>query len=163
MILSGLIAGLGGGLLRLAPEVLKLVDRGGERKHELAMLDKTFALDKLHAEQGLALARVEADRAANVGDIDLMKLAIEAQGRPTGIGWVDAINSLIRPFLTLYWCVFFYSAVKWAQFAELKAQGLVTAQAILGMWGPDEASIVFAMIGFWFADRAIRGGHSVLK
>lgn len=163
MILTGLISVLGGGLLRQVPEVLKFFDRKGERGHELAMLDKTYALDKLHAEQGMALAQLQAATAQASGETDLWKAALEAQGRPSGIAWIDGFSALIRPLLTLYWCVVLYSIVKAAQFLAFKAAGLTTVTTILAMWTPADMELVMSMIGFWFADRAIRGGHSAIK
>lgn len=163
MILSGLISMLGGGLLRQVPELLKFFDKKGERDHELKMLDKQFALDKLHAEQGLQLAQVQAASARDTGETEIWKAALEAQGRPTGIAWIDGLTSFVRPFLTLYWCVFLYSAVKVAQFVVMTRGGLDTAATILAMWSPADMELVMSMIGFWFADRSIAKGHSVTK
>jgi hypothetical protein len=163
VILTGLISVLGGGLLRQVPEVLKFFDRKGERSHELAMLDKTYALDKLHAEQGLQLAQLQASAAHDAGETDLMRVALEAQGRPSGVAWIDGLSAFVRPFLTLYWCVGLYSAVILARWTMLHHAGLSPAQALLSLWGVSEQEIVFAMIGFWFADRAIRQGHTTVK
>ena len=46
-MIETLLGGLMGGLFRLAPEVLKWLDRKGERGHELAMQDKALEFEKL--------------------------------------------------------------------------------------------------------------------
>ena len=43
-MIETLLGGLLGGAFRLAPEVLKWLDRKGERSHELAMQDKACLL-----------------------------------------------------------------------------------------------------------------------
>ena len=48
-----LFGGLLGGLFRLAPEVLKWLDKKDERSHELSMLDKEMAFAQIKAEQAM--------------------------------------------------------------------------------------------------------------
>jgi len=48
-MIETLLGGLLGGAFRLAPEVLKWLDRKGERGHELAMQDKVLEFEKLPA------------------------------------------------------------------------------------------------------------------
>lgn len=163
MILGALLSFLSGGVLRYVPDVLKLLDKGGERKHELAMQDKAYASDKLHAESGLAIAQAQAASAHDTGDAEILRAALEAQGRPSGVPWIDGLSAFIRPFLTLYWCVFLYSAVKVAQFIIMVRSGMDTPSIILALWSPGDMELVVSMIGFWFADRGLRSGHSALK
>ena len=53
-MIETLLGGLLGGLFRLAPEVLKWIDRAGERRHELAMQDKALEFEKLRGAQRMA-------------------------------------------------------------------------------------------------------------
>ncbi|GGH55394.1 hypothetical protein GCM10010975_12910 [Comamonas phosphati] len=46
-MIETLLGGLLGGAFRLAPELLKWLDRQGERGHELAMQDKALEFEKL--------------------------------------------------------------------------------------------------------------------
>ena len=48
-MIETLLGGLLGAAFRLAPEVLKWLDRKGERGHELAMQDKALEFEKLPA------------------------------------------------------------------------------------------------------------------
>jgi hypothetical protein len=50
-MIETLLGGLLGGAFRLAPEVLKWLDRRGERGHELAMQDKALEFEKLRGAQ----------------------------------------------------------------------------------------------------------------
>ena len=43
---GGIFGSLLGGIFRLAPEVLKFMDKGNERKHELAMFERQCELEK---------------------------------------------------------------------------------------------------------------------
>jgi len=46
-MIETLLGGLLGGAFRLAPEILKRLDRKGERGHELAMQDKALEFEKV--------------------------------------------------------------------------------------------------------------------
>ena len=61
-MIETLLGGLLGGAFRLAHEVLKWLDRKGERDHELAMQDKAIEFEKLrgHAIRGGVCAAVAA-------------------------------------------------------------------------------------------------------
>lgn len=51
-MIETLLGGLLGGAFRLAPEILKWLDRKGERGHELAMQDKALEFEKLRGRSG---------------------------------------------------------------------------------------------------------------
>ena len=53
-MIETLLGGLLGGVFRLAPEILKWMDRNGERGHELAMQDKALEFEKLRGAQRMA-------------------------------------------------------------------------------------------------------------
>ena len=53
-MIETLLGGLLGGAFRLAPEILKWLDRNGERAHELAMQDKALEFEKLRGAQRMA-------------------------------------------------------------------------------------------------------------
>ena len=65
-MIETLLGGLLGGAFRLAPEILKGLDRQGERGHELAMQDKALEL----AEDKEAIEKFgSSDSGASLGDI----------------------------------------------------------------------------------------------
>lgn len=157
-MIETLMGTLFGGLFRLAPEILKWMDRKDERKHELAMFDKNLEADNLKATAGQKLAETEANKILGVADLQAMVAAINAQSQKTGIPFVDAINSLMRPLITFWWVIVLYTGAMIAQFWMIYEQEGKAAEAMLGIWGKDEKAISGSIIGFWFVDRSLKYG-----
>lgn len=147
-----LLGGAVGGLLRLAPEILKIKDRQYERQHELAMIDKNIEADKLKGQLQLA----QTKEVTSQGETNALVEAVKAQATLTGIKWVDAINSLMRPLITFWWVIVLYTGVLYVQWAVLKNGGVDPFVAITQVWGSFERGIVASIVGFWFVDRVIR-------
>ena len=80
-MIETLLGGLLGGAFRLAPEVLKWLDRKGERSHELAMQDKALEFEKLRGAQRMSEIGASADAAWNVGAIEALRESVAAQGQ----------------------------------------------------------------------------------
>ena len=157
MILETVIGGLTGGLFRLAPEVLKFFDRKNERSHELAMLDLSIKADSLKKD----IATIEAQGAIGVKEIDAIIEATKAQGQRTGIKWVDAINSLIRPLITLQWVVLLWPGLIIASFfASYEAMGALEAFKVV--FGIEEKIMASSIVSFWFVDRSLRKNGKTL-
>lgn len=106
-MIETLLGGLLGGAFRLAPEILKWLDRKGERGHELAMQDKALEFEKLRGAQRMAEIGAAAEAAWNVGAIEALREAVTAQGRPSGVTWIDALSASVRPVIT-YWFMGLY-------------------------------------------------------
>ena len=153
-----LLGTLFGGLFRMAPEILKWMDRKDERKHELSMFDKQLEADRLRGDQALAQIQVQADATIGTAEIQAIIAATKAQATKTGIRWVDAINSLMRPLITFWWVVVLYTAALAAQFFFLIDSGETTAQAVIALWGVEEKALVASIVSFWFVDRSLRKG-----
>ena len=66
-MIETLLGGLLGGAFRLAPEILKWLDRKGERGHELAMQDKALEFEKRRGAQRMAEIGAGADATWNTG------------------------------------------------------------------------------------------------
>jgi hypothetical protein len=104
---EAVIGALGGGLLRLAPEVLSFFDRQRDRDHELAM--QTITLQAHAANPSLAKA------GAVGGDLPPTAMStlidsIRDQYRATGTK-IDWISILVRP-ATTYSVVALYLGMK---------------------------------------------------
>ena len=155
-----LLGTLFGGLFRMAPEILKWMDRKDERKHELSMFDKQLEADRLRDDQALAQIQVQADASIGTAEIQAIIAATKAQATKTGIRWVDALNSLMRPLITFWWVVVLYTAALAAQFFFLIDSGAQVTQAILALWGNDEKALVASIVSFWFVDRSLRRGFA---
>lgn len=141
-MIETLLGGLFGGLARLAPEVLKAFDKKNERAHELALQDKALEFEKLRGAQKMAEVQAGADAAWNTGAISALKEAISAQGKLTGVKWVDALSSSVRPVIT-YAFFFLYASLK---VVEVKTTGNVS-------WNSEDQTIFSSIISFWFLNR----------
>ena len=151
-MIETLLGGLLGGAFRLAPEILKWVDRKGERGHELAMQDKALEFEKLRGAQRMAEIGTSADAAWNTGAIEALKEAVAAQGRPTGVRWVDALSASVRPVIT-YWFMGLYCTSKAAAFAAAVTAGATWGVAILNAWTEGDQALWAGVLNFWFLGR----------
>lgn len=161
MLAETVLGGVIGGLLRLAPEVMKAWDRRNERKHELAMQDKALAFEELRGAQRMEEMRHEGQQVLDSGGLQALIAAIKGQGQPTGVGWADAISATVRPILTYWWCVVLVTAAMVCQYILYLDAGLSGPEAVVRLWGPEEKTIVAGMINFWFLDRVIRKNTGV--
>lgn len=156
---------LGGGLgavLRLAPEIIKLVDRGNERKHELALLDKNTAAEAARAKAGLAEHQLAADSAQMTAGIAALQEAIKGQAQLTGIKFVDGMNATVRPVLT-YGIALPYVFGKMLAFTALIYNGIanvglqltpaIVQTALSATYTSADMAILAGVLNFWFLGR----------
>lgn len=155
-MLETLIGTVVGGAFRLAPEILKWIDRKDERKHEATMFDKNLAADKLKAESGQALATIEANKAISLQEIQAIIEATKAQGQKSGIKWVDGLNSLIRPLLALQWLILLWPGIIVAGFMISVQHGTPALEALAAFFGQDEKAMAASIASFWLVDRSLR-------
>ena len=99
---SGLLGSIFGGLFRLAPEVLKWLDRKNERQHELSMFQQQCQLEAQRGSQKLQEIGAQRDMAVDVATMDAFKAAIESQTdmAKAAPGWVAALSASVRPVVT---------------------------------------------------------------
>ena len=157
MILETVLGGLVGGAARLAPEVLKFMDRKNERKHELALLDKNTAAEAARAAAGLKEKELSADSAQMVGAIEALKEALKGQFQVTGSKIVDFLNFSVRPVLT-YLIVGPYALGKFAVFIALLWTGhaldaSAVQTALAATYTAADMAIVSGIINFFFLGR----------
>ena len=151
-MIETLLGGLLGGAFRLAPEILKWLDRKGERGHELAMQDKALEFEKLRGAQRMGEIGAAADGAWNTGAIEALKEAVAAQGQRSGIVWADALSASVRPVIT-YWFMALYCAAKTATFAAGASAGAAWGDAILHAWTDADQALWAGVLNFWFLGR----------
>ena len=155
-MIETLLGTLFGGIFRMAPEVLKWLDRKDERKHELSMFDKQLEADKLKGDQALAQINAQADASIGAAEIQAIIEATKAQGVQTGIKWVDAFNAIIRPLLALQWLIVLWPAVVIAGFALAVQTGADPLVALKAAFGVDEKAMAASVASFWLVDRSLR-------
>lgn len=149
-MLETLLGGVFGGLLRLAPEAMKLWDRKAEREHELKMQGLQLEFYKTRAEAALR----EGEQQLQVREFEAIESALEGQTKMAqASGWVvAAINALVRP-TTTYLFLAAYFLVKLAAYSLGIEQGGQWQEVVQELWTKDDVTILFMIISFWFVGR----------
>lgn len=139
-----------GGLLRLAPEFLKGLDRKNERAHELAMMQIEMQIVEKRMEH--EMRRVDA--AMTMAEMDAISAAVKEQGQTARAAgkFVAAISALVRP-LVAYWFVLMYSAVKVVGMAMAVDAGGDWKEVLVSSWTADDMSILVMILSFFFVGR----------
>ncbi|UMR33158.1 hypothetical protein MJ904_13900 [Massilia sp. MB5] len=162
MILS-LLSMLGGGLLRLLPELLGFLNKKTDNAHELAMLERQFQLEQQRvasrstehlAAEAAALQRIElqAGAAETLALLDAQKTALCGQMQRLGIWWADALNFLVRPLAT-YYVLLLYGLAKLAMYVVAVKTGISGWEAILRIYDSEDRAILSGILAFWFVGR----------
>ena len=158
-MIETLLGGLLGGAFRLAPELLKWLDRKGERGHELAMQDKALEFEKIRGAQRMAEIGSQADAAWNTGAIEALRDAVRTQGDKTGVWWADALSSSVRPIIT-YWLMALYCAAKTVAFGAALNAGAGWGAAVLAAWSEADQALWAGVLNFWFLGRVFDRGRA---
>jgi hypothetical protein len=151
-MIETLLGGLLGGAFRLAPELLKWVDRKGERGHELLMQDKALEFEKLRGAQKMTDVSATSDMVWNTGALEALKDSIQAQGRLSGVRWADALSTTVRPAVT-YLFVLMYVGVKLSTFVGSVKTGSDFGAALLASWTAADQALLSGILNFWFVSR----------
>ena len=149
---GGLLGSIFGGLFRLAPEVLKFLDKKNERQHELSMFQLQTDLEKMRGEFKMEEKYVDY----SIQQMDTIKAAFQEQAETAkAAGWfVAAVSALVRPGIT--WCLFFmYAAVKAAALVIAFQTGADWMQVVTKCWDEDDFGLFSMVISFWFVGRSI--------
>lgn len=152
-----LISMLGGGLLRLLPELFSFFKGTKDQSHEYKMTQLQLEIDKARAAQQLDIIHANHDSAIDQADLQALTEALAGQGKLSGIAWVDAISASVRPVLTYWWCLGLYTAYKVILVVTAFKDGGATLASIAPVILTEfDRSIVGSIFAFWFVDRALR-------
>jgi hypothetical protein len=145
-----LIGALIGGAFRLAPEVLKILDRKFEREHELKKLDVEVSIAKMQAEFALQ----QGHQRLQEHELDAIGEAFKQQAESDSKAWkwVASLSALVRPAVT-YWFVFFYSAVKIAGLYLAFLQDGVWTNVLITGWTDFDEGMLAMILSFYFVGR----------
>jgi len=147
-----------GGLLRLAPEIMKGFDRRNERAHELAMMQVEIQI----VEKRLDHEMRKVDAAMTMAEMDAISQAVKEQGQTARAAgtFVSALSALVRPLVT-YWFVSMYSAVKIVSMSMAIASGGHWQEVLVSSWTADDMAMLVMVLSFWFVGRTIdrNNGH----
>jgi len=152
---SVLVSLLGGGFMRVLPELFGLFNKKTDNAHELLMLEKQIQLEQLHGKNNLEQLQFNGDNAAVLALLDAQKSAVVTQMQKTGVRWVDALNFSVRPVVTYYFLALF-GAVKLCALG-LALMGAVSwadkLGAVVACWSAEDAAILAGVLSFWFVGR----------
>lgn len=152
LLSGGLLGSIFGGLFRLAPEVLKFLDKKNERQHELNMFQLQTDLEKMRGTFKMEEKYVDY----STQQLDTIKAAFHEQAETAkASGWfVASISALVRPGIT--WALFFmYAAVKAAALAMAFQTGGSWIEVITKVWDEDDFAMFNMCLTFWFVGRSI--------
>lgn len=149
-MIETLLGGVFGGVLRLAPEVFKLIDRKAERAHELSMVQAEMEFARVRGE----IAMRQADVQLQTAELDAMGAAIREQSATAQAAGslVAAISALVRPTVT-YLFLALYAGVKLAAYLIAIEQGGDWKEVLITMWGRDDLAVFNMILSFWFVGR----------
>ncbi|NBW12236.1 MAG: hypothetical protein EBR82_29815 [Caulobacteraceae bacterium] len=152
LLSGGLLGSIFGGLFRLAPEILKFLDKANERKHELNMFQLQTDLEKLRGEFRVEEKYVDH----SIAQLDAIKEAFREQSETSkSAGWfVSAISALVRPGIT--WCLFgMYAAVKTCAIYMAFLSDAPWYEVLKANWNENDFGLFTMVLTFWFVGRSI--------
>ena len=147
-----LLGSIFGGLFRLAPEVLKFLDKKNERQHELSMFQLQTDLEKMRGEFKMEEKYVDY----SIQQMDTIKEAFKEQAQTAKeAGWFASfITAVTRPGLT--WIAFgVYVAVKVAGLTIAFQTNANWAEVLTKSYDEDDFAMLNMMLTFWFVGRSI--------
>jgi len=157
MLGGGLLGSIFGGLFRMAPEVLKWLDKKNEREHELNMFKFQCDLEAQRGQQKLAEIGAQREAAIDTGVMDAFQSAIEQQTemvKAAGAGWVASLSASVRPVVT-YWILALWSFVHiWLSY-NAWVSGMPPLDVFKVMMSADFAALVSGTLNYWFLDRTL--------
>ena len=156
-ILSGGILGsIFGGVFRLAPEVLKWLDKKNEREHELNMFKNQCELEAQRGQQKLSEIGAQREAAVDVGVMDAFNSAITQQAEMVKAagGWVASLSASVRPVVT-YWVLFVWSFIHVWFAWNAYLGGAPATEVFKTMMTPDFSALLAGTINYWFLDRTL--------
>lgn len=156
MLSGGLLGSIFGGVFRLAPEVLKWMDKKNEREHELNMFKFQCDLEAQRGAQKLAEIGAQREAAVDVGVMDAFNNAITQQAEMVKAagGWVASLSASVRPVVT-YWVLFIWSFIHvWFAWNAWLA-GAPATEVFKTMMTPDFSALLSGTINYWFLDRTL--------
>lgn len=153
---GGLLGSIFGGIFRLAPEVLKWLDKKNEREHELSMFDRQCQLESQRGAQKLAEIGAAREAAVDVGAMAAFNAAINQQTEMVKAagGLVASLSASVRPVVT-YWVLFIWSFIHVWFAWNAWAAGATPVEVFKTMMSADMSALVAGTLNYWFLDRTL--------
>jgi hypothetical protein len=153
---GGILGSIFGGIFRMAPEVLKWLDKKNERSHELLMFSRQCDLEQLRGQQKLAEIGAQREAAVDAGVMDAFNNAITQQAEMVKAagGWVASLSASVRPLVT-YWVLFVWSFIHVWFAWNAWLSGAPATEVFKTMMTPDFSALLSGTINYWFLDRTL--------
>jgi len=147
--ITGILAALTG----MVPGILQFFTMKANNAHAIALEQLRMEA----AKQGVAL---QIDLANSQSDIQQQQHLYSYAAGSSGIRWVDALNILVRPAITL--TVF----AEWIAVKAILTYVAFTSEATLNAvaratWTEADQQIFIAIVGFWFGNRMLARGQQM--
>jgi hypothetical protein len=156
LLSGGIFGSLLGGLFRLAPEVLKFLDKKNERGHELEMFNRQCELEAQRGQQKMAEIGAQHEATVDAGVMNAFNAAIESQtemAKAAG-GWAASLSASVRPVVT-YWILLVWSCVHlWMAYSSWRT-GMEPTEVFKLMMSADFSALVSGTLNYWFLDRTL--------
>jgi hypothetical protein len=156
LLSGGIFGSLIGGVFRLAPEVLKFLDKKNERGHELEMFNRQCELEAQRGQQKMAEIGAQHEATVDAGVMNAFNAAIESQTEMVKAagGWAASLSASVRPVVT-YWILFIWSGVHlWMGYSSWRT-GLDPSEVFKLMMSADFSALVSGTLNYWFLDRTL--------
>jgi len=156
MLSGGLLGSIFGGIFRMAPEVLKWLDKKNESEHGLNMFARQCDLEQMRGQMKLAEIGAQREAAVDVGVMDAFNNAITQQAEMVKAagGWVASLSASVRPVVT-YWVLFVWSFIHvWFAY-NAWLMGAPATEVFKTMMTPDFSALLSGTINYWFLDRTL--------
>lgn len=153
---GGILGSLLGGVFRLAPEVMKFLDKGSERRHELQMFERQCDLEKLRGQVKLGEIATQRDLAIDAGAMGALQAAIAQQSEMVKAagGWVASLSASVRPMMT-YYLLALYGAAKVAAMLLALDSGQHVVEVMARAWSVDDMALLSGVVNYWILDRTL--------
>jgi hypothetical protein len=156
LLSGGIFGSLLGGIFRLAPEVLKFLDKKNERGHELEMFNRQCELEAQRGQQKMAEIGAQHEATVDAGVMNAFNAAIESQTEmvKTAGGFAASLSASVRPVVT-YWILFIWSGVHlWMAYSAWHT-GAEPTEVFKLMMSADFSALVSGTLNYWFLDRTL--------
>jgi hypothetical protein len=156
LLSGGIFGSLLGGIFRLAPEVLKFLDKKNERGHELQMFNRQCELEAQRGQQKMAEIGAQHEATVDAGVMNAFNAAIESQTEMVKAagGFAASLSASVRPVVT-YWILFIWSGVHiWMAYSSWRT-GMEPTEVFKLMMSADFSALVSGTLNYWFLDRTL--------